>query len=49
MTVFIRDYDAPIRKFTLRKNGRWVADGESMRSHGGLGIGHRDYYRDPSF
>jgi hypothetical protein len=49
VTVFIRDYDAPIKKFTLRKNGRWVAAGAPMNSRGGLGLGHRDYYRDPSF
>lgn len=50
VTVFIRDYDSPIRKYTLRKNGRWMAEGAPMRSQGAsLQLGRRSYYRDPSF
>jgi hypothetical protein len=50
VVVFTRDYDAPIRKFTLRKNGRWIAEGAPMRTRGSsLSLGHRDHYRDPHF
>jgi hypothetical protein len=48
--VFTRDYDAPMVTYTLRKNGRWVRTGTPANSRGGtLTIGHRDFYRDPSF
>lgn len=50
VTVFVRDYDAPIRKFTLRRNGRWIAEGAPMNARGSsLSLGRRSYYRDPSF
>lgn len=50
VTVFIRDYDAGIRRYTLRKNGRWMQAGAPMNSQGAsLSLGRRDYYRDPSF
>lgn len=39
-----------IETFTLRKNGRWLQVGESMRSYGcALIIGTRDEYHDYSF
>ena len=50
VTVFARDYDAPIRRYTLRKNGRWMAAGAPLRSQGAsLTLGRRDYYYDPHF
>lgn len=48
--VFTRDYDAPYRYYSLRKNGRWIAVGSPANSRGAsLAIGHRSFYRDPSF
>ena len=35
--------------FTLRKNGRWVTQGESMRGGRGVSLGVRDHYFDYSF
>jgi hypothetical protein len=35
--------------FTLRKNGRWVKKGQSMRNGTSLSIGHRSEYYDYSF
>ena len=50
VTVFIRDYDAPLVRYTLRKNGRWMRAGAPMNSQGSsLSLGRRDYYRDPHF
>ena len=43
------DPDAPEQEFKLRKNGRWVRAGESMRRGTGLALGCRDEYYDPSF
>lgn len=34
---------------TLRKSGRWVKAGETMKSSGFWRIGIRDAYQDPSF
>jgi hypothetical protein len=48
VVVFTRDYDAPLERYTLRRNGRWIRSGESLRGRS-LTVGHRDYYRDPSF
>ena len=48
VTVFTRDYDAPIETYSLRKNGRWIRSGESLRGRS-LTIGRRSTYRDPSF
>jgi hypothetical protein len=48
VVVFTRDYDAALEVFTLRDNGRWIRRGESKRG-ASLTVGHRDYYRDPSF
>ena len=49
VVIFQRDYDAPLITYTLRGNGRWVRKGDTQRSRASLTIGHRDYYRDPSF
>ena len=35
--------------YRLRKNGRWVKDGEPMRGGASITIGYRRYYQDPSF
>lgn len=43
------DPDAEKIVVTLRKNGRWVRDGESMKGGTGFHIGHREAYSDPSF
>jgi hypothetical protein len=48
VVVFTRNYDAGMETYTLRKNGRWIARGDSLRGRS-LTIGHRDFYRDPSF
>lgn len=37
------------RVFTLRKNGRWVAEGSTMNAGERLSLGHRDRYYDFSF
>jgi hypothetical protein len=50
VTVFLRDYDAALETYTLRRNGRWIRSGSPANSRGAsLTIGRRDYYRDPSF
>jgi hypothetical protein len=49
VVVFLRDYDSPIRKFTLRVNGRWVANGAPKHAGPRLSIGTRNHYRDPHF
>lgn len=43
------DFTAPLETFTLRKNGRWVAEGQSSQNGTGLIIGDRDEYYDYSF
>lgn len=48
VVVFIRDYDAPLERYTLRRNGRWIRSGDSLRGQS-LTVGTRDHYRDPSF
>ena len=35
--------------YRLRKNGRYVRDGEPMRGGTSITIGYRRYYQDPSF
>ena len=37
------------RTYTLRKNGRWMLQGEDMWGTGSIHIGHAENYRDPSF
>lgn len=44
-----QNQNGPTQTFTKRKNGRWVAAGEGMRSGTMLTIGTRCAYRDPSF
>jgi hypothetical protein len=49
VVVFQRDTDAPEEVYTLRDNGRWKRKGEPKTARGGLIVGRRDFYRDPSF
>jgi len=35
--------------FTMRKNKRWVQKGVGLHGCGSIGIGHAEYYLDPSF
>ena len=35
--------------FKLRKNGRWIQEGNSLHSTGGVHFGVAEEYRDPSF
>lgn len=50
VVIFTRNTDAPTVTYTLRKNGRWIRSGAPANSRGNsLTIGHRSYYRDPSF
>ena len=35
--------------FKLRKNGRWIREGQSLWSTGAVHFGRADEYRDPSF
>lgn len=40
----------PIGKiFKLRKNGRWIEEGDDLWSTGAVHFGEADEYRDPSF
>ena len=40
----------PIGKvFKLRKNGRWIQEGNSLWATGGVHFGKAEEYRDPSF
>jgi hypothetical protein len=43
------DPKGPKTAFTKRKDGRWVREGESLRSGLGCSIGMRDYYYDWNF
>ena len=43
------DPAAATRVFTKRKNGQWVAKGESLKSGQRLVLGHRRHYYDYSF
>lgn len=43
------DPDAHPEEFKLRKNGRWVRAGESMRNGTGLSLDRREKYYDPDF
>lgn len=49
VTLYERDYDATIEKFTLRSTGEFVRSGERARGGQHLALGLRDYYRDPHF
>lgn len=46
--LYQRNLKAPLEHFTLRKNGRWVPQGQPQNSSA-LSIGRRRYYQDPSF
>lgn len=46
---FSRNPNGPKRTYTLRKNGRWVKKGESMRNGQSISIGKRDRYYDYTF
>ena len=35
--------------FKLRKNGRWVQEGNSLWATGGVHFGYAEEYRDPNF
>lgn len=41
--------NAPIREFTLRKNGKYITKGSSMKHGTQLAIGYRREYYDYSF
>lgn len=41
--------EASRETYTLRKNGRYVREGESLKNGTGLRIGERDRYYDPHF
>lgn len=41
--------DARVEWYSLRKNGRFVREGESQSGGRALGIGYRSEYYDPSF
>lgn len=43
------DETAPIEYYTLRKNGAWVKEGESLRYGQRLSVGYREEYYDFSF
>lgn len=48
--IFRRNTLADERVYTLRKNGRWIRQGQPANTRGAsLTVGRRDYYRDPSF
>lgn len=40
---------AAVETFTLRKNGQYVKEGESLKNGTRLWIGERTAYQDPSF
>lgn len=41
--------EGQIKHYSLRKNGYWYPVGSDMHSGGGLAVGVRRYYQDPSF
>ena len=46
---FAPNPSAEIEVYTLRKNGRWVKQGEPMKNGARITIGHRSEYYDYSF
>lgn len=44
-----QDSNAATRTLTLRKNGRWVLEGDPIKSSGCYTLGQRQAYTDPSF
>lgn len=50
LTLYEREYDSPIRVYTLRKSGRLVAKGSrDTRGVDRVTLGRRGYYYDPHF
>ena len=47
--TYTPDLDAPKVKYTLRKDGTWVKDGEPLKGGQRIMIGERDHYHDFSF
>ena len=41
--------EATGKVYKLRKNGRWIVDGDGLWSTGAVHFGEADEYRDPSF
>ena len=46
---FTPNPEGPRIAYTLRKNGQWVREGESMKGGQRLRVGSRDHYYDFSF
>jgi hypothetical protein len=46
---FEQNPDAEKVTYTLRKNGRWIKEGESLKGGTQIRIGERDEYYDYSF
>lgn len=47
--TYTPDPEGRVEVFTLRKNGRWVREGDSMQNGTCLGLGYRRKYYDFSF
>lgn len=47
--VYLPNKNAPVKRFTLRKNGAWVELGYGLREGSPLVVGVRRAYMDPSF
>ncbi len=48
--ITVRNENGPTTKFSLRKNGRWLPEGDDLHSRGTyLSLGHASAYQDPSF
>lgn len=43
------DTQGPTRVATLRKNGRWITQGESIKNGAAFALGYREEYYDFSF
>lgn len=43
------EFEGAERKFTKRKNGRWVEDGQNLHKGLGISIGIHRHYIDPHF
>lgn len=46
---YIRNPSAPVRTFTLRRNGEWIERGSPRNGGTRLALGHRERYHDYSF
>lgn len=47
--MYTANPEAQKRVYSLRKNGYWYPIGTDTHSGGGLAVGSRRYYQDPSF